>query len=135
MLEAEEDMKVVGEAADGAEAVAMACKLMPDVVLMDITMPKLDGIEATRTLHREMPHVGVVFVTMFEDDAKVIKGLQAGGPRLHSEGLRSGVDAAGGSRSGQRGVAAGAERGREGDAAVRRSGQGAIRAGGRSHSS
>ncbi len=79
MLEAEEDMKVVGEAANGAEALALARKLMPDVILMDITMPELDGIEATRTLHREMPHVGVVFVTMFEDDASVIKGLQAGG--------------------------------------------------------
>ncbi len=79
MLEAEEDMKVVGEAANGAEAVSLARKLMPDVILMDITMPELDGIEATRALHREMPHVGVVFVTMFEDDASVIRGLQAGG--------------------------------------------------------
>jgi DNA-binding NarL/FixJ family response regulator len=79
MLEAEDDMKVVGEAANGVEAISLARKLMPDVILMDITMPELDGIEATRTLHREMPHVGVVFVTMFEDDASVIKGLQAGG--------------------------------------------------------
>jgi DNA-binding NarL/FixJ family response regulator len=52
---------------------------MPDVVLMDITMPEMDGIEATRSLCREMPHAGVVFVTMFEDDESVIKGLQAGG--------------------------------------------------------
>jgi two-component system NarL family response regulator len=52
---------------------------MPDVVLMDITMPEMDGIEATRNLCREMPHAGVVFVTMFEDDESVIKGLQAGG--------------------------------------------------------
>ncbi len=79
MLEAEDDMKVVGEAANGVEAVSLARKLMPDVILMDITMPELDGIEATRALHREMPHVGVVFVTMSADDASVIKGLQAGG--------------------------------------------------------
>ncbi len=79
MLEAEDDMKVVGEAANGVEAVSLARKLMPDVILMDITMPELDGIEATRTLHREIPHVGVLFVTMSEDDASVIKGLQAGG--------------------------------------------------------
>ena len=79
MLEAEDDMKVVGEAGTGTEALALARKLMPDVILMDITMPELDGIEATRVLHREMPHVGVVFVTMFQDDASVITGLQAGG--------------------------------------------------------
>jgi two-component system NarL family response regulator len=79
MLEAEEDMEVAGEAGTGREALEKARKLMPDVVLMDITMPEMDGIEATRSLCREMPHAGVVFVTMFEDDESVIKGLQAGG--------------------------------------------------------
>jgi two-component system NarL family response regulator len=79
MLEAEEDMKVVGEAATGREALEQARALVPDVILMDIKMPDLDGIEATRVLHREMPHVGIIFVTMFEDDEFVFKGLQAGG--------------------------------------------------------
>jgi two-component system NarL family response regulator len=79
MLEAEADMEVAGEAGTGREALEKARKLMPDVVLMDITMPEMDGIEATRSLCREMPHAGVVFVTMFEDDESVIKGLQAGG--------------------------------------------------------
>jgi two-component system NarL family response regulator len=79
MLEAEADMEVAGEAGTGREALERARKLMPDVILMDITMPEMDGIEATRSLSREMPHAGVVFVTMFEDDESVIKGLQAGG--------------------------------------------------------
>lgn len=79
MLEAEEDMKVVGEAATGHEALEQARALVPDVILMDINMPDLDGIEATRTLRREMPHVGIIFITMFQDDEFVFRGLQAGG--------------------------------------------------------
>jgi DNA-binding NarL/FixJ family response regulator len=94
MLEAEADMRVVGEAATGREALDQARSLVPDVVLMDIKMPDpaaslrtgpsgpgkvLDGIEATRILHREMPHVGIIFCTVFEDDEFVYAGLQAGG--------------------------------------------------------
>jgi two-component system NarL family response regulator len=79
MLEAEEDMVAVGEAATGREALEQVRALMPDVILMDINMPDLDGIEAARTLHREMPHIGIIFLTMVEDDESVFQGLQAGG--------------------------------------------------------
>jgi DNA-binding NarL/FixJ family response regulator len=79
MLQAEADMHVVGEAATGREALEQAHQLMPDVILMDVKMPDMDGIEATRRLCREMPHVGVIFCTMFEDDEFVFAGLQAGG--------------------------------------------------------
>jgi DNA-binding NarL/FixJ family response regulator len=79
MLETETDMHVVGEAATGREALDQARELMPDVILMDIKMPDLDGVAAARTLHREMPHMGIIFVTMFEDDEFIFQGLQAGG--------------------------------------------------------
>jgi len=79
LLEDEQDMLVVGEAANGRDALAIARERTPDVVLMDIQMPELDGIEVTRILHREMPHLGIVFITMYEDDEFVFRGLQAGG--------------------------------------------------------
>jgi len=79
MLEAEEDMTVVGEAASGREALEQARALMPDVILMDIAMPDMNGVEATRALRCEMPHVGIIFCTMFEDDEHVFAGLKAGG--------------------------------------------------------
>jgi len=79
MLEAEQDMHVVGEAGTGQEALEQARALMPDVILMDIKMPDLDGVAATRALRREMPHVGVIFCTMFEDDEFVFAALKAGG--------------------------------------------------------
>jgi two-component system NarL family response regulator len=79
MLEAEEDIDVVAEAATGREALEQARAIIPDVILMDIKMPDLDGVEATRILHQEMPHVGIIFVTSLGDEEFVNQGLQAGG--------------------------------------------------------
>ncbi len=72
------DTEVVGEAASGEEAVALAADLKPDVVLMDIQMPGVNGIEATRTIVRDSPHVSVIVVTMFEDDDSVFAAMRAG---------------------------------------------------------
>jgi DNA-binding NarL/FixJ family response regulator len=78
LLEAIDDFRVVGEAADGREAVELAIRHRPDVVLMDIRMPELDGIEATRRLQREAPDVRVLIVTTFHLDEYVLEALRAG---------------------------------------------------------
>ena len=72
------DIAVVGEAASGEEAVELARKLEPHVVLMDIKMPGLNGIEATREILRTNPRVGVLMLTMFEDDDSVFAAMRAG---------------------------------------------------------
>lgn len=71
-------IEVVGEAADGAEAIAAAQTLQPDVVCMDVRMPRIDGIEATRTLVRRQPKAGVLMLTTFENDDYVYDALVAG---------------------------------------------------------
>ena len=78
LLGSEPDMEVVGEAAGGKEVLERAAELRPDVILMDIQMPQLNGIEATRRILEANPHVGVVVLTMFEDDESVFSAMRAG---------------------------------------------------------
>jgi DNA-binding NarL/FixJ family response regulator len=78
LLEATDDTELVGEATDGDEAIALARTLRPDVILMDLRMPGVGGIEATRKIISETPHVGVLVVTMIEDDASVFAAMRAG---------------------------------------------------------
>ncbi|WP_017594405.1 response regulator [Nocardiopsis potens] len=80
MLEGEDDIEVVGEAADGAEAVALAARERPDVVLMDIRMPGVDGLEATRRIAADdrLSGVRVVILTTFDLDEYVYGGLKSG---------------------------------------------------------
>ena len=77
-LLAARDFEVVGEARDGAEAVDLAWKLKPDVVLMDLTMPGMDGIEATQRLSAELPEVKVVVLTASDDDATLFQAIKSG---------------------------------------------------------
>ena len=72
------DVEVVGEAASGDEAIDRAEALQPDVVLMDLKMPGLNGIEATRRVVGASPHVGVLVVTMYDDDDSVFAAMRAG---------------------------------------------------------
>ncbi len=71
-------LEVVGEASDGAGAVELALKLEPDVILMDLRMPVIKGIEATWRIHRAFPRLGVLVVTVFEDDASIFPAIRAG---------------------------------------------------------
>lgn len=72
------EIEVVGEAADGEEAVELAGSLRPDVVLMDLLMPKMDGIAATEAIRRELPEVEVVALTSVLEDAAVSGAIRAG---------------------------------------------------------
>jgi NarL family two-component system response regulator LiaR len=72
------EFEIAGEAATGAEAVDLARKLRPQVILMDLVMPVMDGIEATRQLHEKMPDIKVIVLTSFTDDDKLFPALRAG---------------------------------------------------------
>jgi DNA-binding NarL/FixJ family response regulator len=78
LLASVDDADVVGEAATGAEVVERALELQPDVVLMDLHMPELNGIEASRRIVESSPHVGVLVLTMVEDDDAVFASMRAG---------------------------------------------------------
>jgi DNA-binding NarL/FixJ family response regulator len=78
MLGAEPDLQVIGEAADGAEAVALATSLHPDVVLMDLRMPRLDGATATARIVSEVPGTRVIVLTTYDTDADIVRAVEAG---------------------------------------------------------
>lgn len=78
LLDATPDVDVVGEAATGDEAIALAASHQPEVILMDIQMPGSNGIEATRRIIHTSPHIGVIMLTMLEDDDSVFAAMRAG---------------------------------------------------------
>ena len=77
-LERESDLKVIGEAGDGQEAYEQAKALRPEMVLMDVEMPKLDGITATRLLVKERADIKILMLSAYADDERVLHGIQAG---------------------------------------------------------
>src|SRR5574339_1222036 len=78
LLGAVNEIEVVGEANNGEEAIARAVTLQPDVILMDLKMPGMNGIDATRKLHESHPKIGVLVITMFDDDDSVFAAMRAG---------------------------------------------------------
>ncbi len=78
LLESQPDMEVVGEARDGRDGLAQAQKLKPDVILMDITMPDMEGVEATQAIMKSCPQVRILALTMHEEAAYFFQMLQAG---------------------------------------------------------
>ncbi len=78
LLAARQDMEVVGEAGDGLEAVARARETMPDVILMDVSMPRCSGLEATQLIKQEMPHVHIVMLTVSDDDRALFAAIKNG---------------------------------------------------------
>src|SRR3712207_2447283 len=78
LLQGVSDVEVVGDAATGEQAILQADQLQPDVILMDIKMPSINGIEATQRILHASPHIGVLVVTMFEDNDSVFAAIRAG---------------------------------------------------------
>ncbi len=78
LLSAIDDMELVGEATTGEESQLLAESLQPDVILMDINMPGINGVEATRKILRANPMIGIIMVTMLEDDASIFSAMRAG---------------------------------------------------------
>lgn len=78
LLQSVDSLEVVGEATSGQEALQLARQLQPDIVLMDLQMPGLNGIEATRQIVYTSPHISILMLTMFEDDESVFAALRAG---------------------------------------------------------
>ena len=78
LLRSAADLDLVGDAATGDEAIRLAADLQPDIILMDINMPGANGIEATRRIVTTSPHIGILMLTMFEDDDSVFAAMRAG---------------------------------------------------------
>jgi DNA-binding NarL/FixJ family response regulator len=78
LLKSVADVRLVGEASGGQEAVTLAEQLQPDIILMDLHMPDINGIEATRQIVNTSPHIAVLVITMYDDDGSVFAAMQAG---------------------------------------------------------
>lgn len=77
-LKTQKDIEVVGEAKNGLEAVALAESLLPDIILMDLVMPELDGIQATKRIKEKLPNIQVLMLTSFSDRDHVVPAMEAG---------------------------------------------------------
>jgi two-component system, NarL family, response regulator LiaR len=88
-IQREPDMEVVGEAGDGEEAVKLAAQLKPDVIVMDVRMPKLNGIEATKQIKQQYPSIAILILTAFDTDQYIFALLEAGAAGYLLKGVRA----------------------------------------------
>jgi DNA-binding NarL/FixJ family response regulator len=89
ILSTQPDFNVAGEAADGLEAVVKARQLKPDLVIMDVSMPRLDGVEATRQIKQELPDVTIVMLTVRDEDEKLFEAIMSGAQGYLLKTIRS----------------------------------------------
>jgi len=89
-LELEDDIEVVGEAADGREVLHLADELNPDVILMDVNIPDIDGLEATRSLKLNQPRIGVIILTAYDDEEQLFQAIRSGAAAYYSKGIEPG---------------------------------------------
>jgi len=89
ILNAQPDFEVIGEASDGLEALVKARELMPDLILMDINMPGVDGLEATRRIKQELPSVTIVMLTVRDEDEKLFQAIKSGAQGYVLKSIRS----------------------------------------------
>jgi len=78
ILDTKEEIDIVGEASDGGEAVEKARELLPDVIVMDVSMPGMNGVEATRIIKKELPQIGIIALTMYDDQRYIFDLVRAG---------------------------------------------------------
>lgn len=102
LLDLEEDLTVVGAAANGQQTLAMVEQLQPDVVLMDVRMPVMEGVAATREITKRWPHIGVIILTTFDDDEICDRGLKSRRARVYAERCRQQRDCRSGADCGPR---------------------------------
>lgn len=90
LLEAEPDIRVVAEASDGSAVEGIVQKHQPDVIVMDLSMPAIDGITATAMLREDYPHLGIIVLTMFAEDSQIIRAIRAGANGYLLKNIESG---------------------------------------------
>lgn len=88
ILEAEPDIEVVGEASDGKQAIALARAIAPDVIIVDIHMPTVDGLEVARTVKLHLPRTGIVLMTAYEDEEQLFQAIKVGAAAFYLKDVR-----------------------------------------------
>jgi DNA-binding NarL/FixJ family response regulator len=88
ILEAEADIEVVGEASDGKQAIALARAIAPDVIIVDIHMPSVDGLEVARTVKLHLPRTGIVLMTAYEDEEQLFQAIKVGAAAFYLKDVR-----------------------------------------------